>query len=65
MKIQKLENLASELVGDGKTPNLYFVSNKQGHIIAIFVHKEGARNYWVGGYRIEDRLDGEIWDGVS
>jgi hypothetical protein len=69
MKIEAMENLAKEMVGDGKTPNLYFVSvfekeNPRG-LILISRDFEAAYHVWVNlstriESTLEDRLTGVV-----
>ncbi len=44
-RFMALERLASEIIGDGKLPNLYFVT-VEGKVIMITQDFEGARKSW-------------------
>jgi len=61
--MKSLEALASEVVGDGKLPNLFFVTNSRGKVTAIIKSKVGAIDFAkaTGAYLVEDRLTGEVW----
>jgi hypothetical protein len=63
-----LDDLAVNLVGDGKEPNLYFVSvlNGEGSVIAILTDQNAAMTTALSlgedyPVLVEDRLNGEIW----
>jgi hypothetical protein len=58
----KLDVMAREMVGDGKNPNLYFVSDTS-HVLACFTRKQDAVDFamLVGADIVEDRLHGEVW----
>lgn len=64
-KINELNALATEMVGDGKKPNLYFVTNK-GNVATVTQHFEVAHREWskFASQRVEcaleDRLTGII-----
>ena len=66
-KIKQLQELATDMVGDGKTPNLFFVS-EQGVIITVTRDFEIAYEQWLSlasGYSrvecaLEDRRYGTI-----
>lgn len=64
-KTYNLENIARDLVGDGKTPNLFFVTDKAGLVRAILrtTKSEAIRVAGVvtGAYLLEDRKNGEVW----
>jgi len=57
-----LEILASDIIGDSKRPNIYFVS-KKAKVVAIFLDQEEAIEYAInnGATAVEDRLTGVIW----
>lgn len=63
--IKALQDLASEMVGDGQEPNMFFVS-KQGVVVMVVDDFYAARNYWHGllfenvECCVEDRLWGVI-----
>jgi hypothetical protein len=64
MRVEALERLASELVGDGELPNLYFVSDHEG-IILISQDFDIAHEAWQElpydkESSLEDRLSGVI-----
>lgn len=46
-KIKEFESMATNLIGDGKTPDLFFVS-EQGVIITISRSFDTAYNEWKG-----------------
>jgi hypothetical protein len=70
-----LDKMASEVVGDGKSPNLYFVTfvqfedrpvDESWGTIAVFSDPDMARDFAesLGNHRavlVEDRLNGEVW----
>lgn len=65
-RIVLLEALASERVGDGLLPNLYFVST-YGNIQMVTLDEHAARAYWLTLPReadpvLEDRLTGILAD---
>jgi hypothetical protein len=64
MRIAKLDELARELVGDGKRQNLYFVS-LAGNIVTVTTDFETAYGHWRAlpfdrESMIEDRRHGVI-----
>ena len=67
MRVKLLNDLARELVGDGKRPNLYFVTD-QGDTVLIASDLEIAREAWgklaarypLQECALEDRLYGVI-----
>jgi hypothetical protein len=64
-KIKELETLATELVGDGKTPNMFFVSGHDGVCILITPQFDIAYYQWESLPRdkertLEDRKTGVI-----
>jgi len=66
MRIALVEGLASQLVGDGQEPNVYFVSVK-GECELITIHGDVAYDYWLHLPRnvetsLEDRLTGTLAD---
>ena len=65
MKIKELEQLATKMVGDGKSPNVFFVG-RHGNIEAVLTHlgAEDAIAYarLVGATTVEDRKTGVVWD---
>jgi hypothetical protein len=59
--MKNLEQLATEMVGDGQEPNLYFVSSEH-RVEAVFVEKEKALKYFreESLHIVEDRLEGTV-----
>lgn len=55
--------MARDLVGDGKTPNLFFVTNARGNTKAILTKEDEAIDFAErhGYYLVEDRKHGEVW----
>ena len=66
-KIKELEQLASNMVCDGKTPNLYFVTN-QGVIIMITRNFSRAYNDWYMMAsqfpKVECALEDRLWGTI-
>ncbi len=65
-RIEALEAIARDVIGDGKRPNMFFVSVK-GNIQMITTEYAQAINYWRSLPRnmetcLEDRLTGVIAD---
>jgi uncharacterized protein YycO len=71
-KIQALENMACNMVGDGKTPSLFFVT-RDGVVVTVtrdfsiaYSHWNNIANYGGHTTSIEDRKNGVIcsyeWD---
>lgn len=65
MRNEILETIATDLIGDGNTPNLFFVSY-DAIISAVFVSAEHAQEYAeslgeYGSVLVEDRITGEVW----
>lgn len=64
-KIRRLEELASDLIGDEKDPNLFFVT-VEGAVVMITVDFKAAYEYWKFLSRanvetsLEDRKNGVI-----
>ena len=64
-KIKELDKLATEMVGDGKKPNVFFVTQK-GKVTTITRHFEVAHREWRNfatqrtESALEDRLTGTI-----
>lgn len=54
-RVKELETLATEMVGDGKKPNLFFVS-EQGNILLVTRIFQAAYDLW---YRVSLRVDVE------
>lgn len=66
-----LDKLAVKLVGDGKEPNLFFVSHvddegKQ-YVSAIFCEEDDAVGFADGSfaYVVEDRAEGVVWSSPA
>jgi hypothetical protein len=58
------EALATQYVGDGNTPNLYFVTDNTSNVLAVVTTTlEDAENVasTLGAYLVEDRLTGIVW----
>lgn len=55
--------MARDLVGDGKAPNLFFVTTARGKVTAVITSKAAAISFAeaTGGYLVEDRKQGEVW----
>lgn len=65
MKIESLEAIARDMVGDGKRPNVFFVSLEPLGIVMITRDFQAAYQYWKGLSRsaetsLEDRQTGVI-----
>ena len=65
--MKTLDALARDLVGDGKTPNLFFVTNRSGRVTAIITSKAAALEFAgaSGAYLVEDRMHGEVWGSLA
>lgn len=66
MKIKKLNELATEMVGDGKSPNIFFVT-KAGNVVMITTLLQNAYTCWLNmppgcESALEDRQYGTICD---
>ena len=64
MQIKQLNTLATEMVGDGQSPNLFFVSIK-GNIMLVTPEFDTAYDYWRFMPRdvetaLEDRQNGVL-----
>jgi hypothetical protein len=46
MKIKQLNELASTMVGDGDSPDVFFVTDKNGDVAMITVDFERAYSFW-------------------
>ena len=46
MKVKAMERYATERVGDGKTPNLYFVSEEGMGVVLISRFFDTAYSFW-------------------
>lgn len=65
MRIKQLETLASNVIGDGKSPNLYFVSEFSKGVVMVSRDFDAAYSYWKSLPRtietsLEDRKIGVI-----
>ncbi len=65
-RLQALESLASKLIGDGKSPNVFFVT-VEGRVVSITQDLEVAKRAWEGfaasmniETSVEDRLVGVL-----
>ena len=58
-----LETMARHLVGDGGSPNMFFVTTSDDKVTAVFTDLARAKQYaeTFGLWRIEDRQTGEVW----
>ncbi len=65
MKINQLNSLAYDMVGDGQTPNVFFVTLK-GDVVLVTVDVAQAYGYWRGLANarkecgLEDRMIGTV-----
>ena len=57
-----LETMARHLVGDGGSPNMFFVTTSDDKVTAVFTDLARAKQYaeTFGLWRIEDRQTGEV-----
>lgn len=68
---QRLNNLARDLVGDGNSPNVFFVTNTaSGDVVAIFVTEEYEEPIRFADSHteplvVEDRLTGVVHDNPA
>jgi len=60
-KINELEALASNLIGDGQSPNLYFVTDR-GVVVTVTRSFEVAREEWKQLSRRSPRLECALED---
>jgi hypothetical protein len=66
MKIKELNELARNIVGDGKTPNIFFVSNSDGHVLLISPHFPTAYKYWQElPHNAERTLEDRLWGTIA
>jgi hypothetical protein len=59
-----LEDMARDMVGDGKSPNLFFSTDNKGKVLAIVAgtKTDGIKvGKALGAYLVEDRKTGEVW----
>jgi len=61
--MQPLDIMARDLVGDGKSPNLFFVTTSVGKVMAVILNKSAAIEFAIAehAYLVEDRIHGEVW----
>ena len=65
-RIERLEKMASDLIGDGKSPNLFFVT-QGGNVILVTQRKDFAVSAWeaIATLReesaVEDRKTGVLY----
>lgn len=67
MKIETLEAIPRKMVGDGKAPNVYFVSTLKDGVILITRDFQAAYDYWRNLPKavhpiLEDRQTGVLGD---
>jgi hypothetical protein len=63
-KTYNLQDLARDMVGDSKSPNLWFLTDSAGKVMAIIsTSKTDALRVAnsIGAYLVEDRKHGEVW----
>jgi hypothetical protein len=62
-RVKHLEDMARDMVGDNKAPNLFFVTNEAGNVIAVITDITDAIEFakTTGAYLVEDRKSGEVW----
>jgi hypothetical protein len=66
--VKELEALARTMVGDDKSPNVYFVTDRTGKVIAIFTDWDDAEKYATSSFSgnalfmVEDRMTGIVLD---
>jgi hypothetical protein len=58
-----LDAMAAAMVGDGRRPNLFFVSDRKHGVCAVFAEEAEALQHAraFGYFLVEDRLCGEFW----
>lgn len=62
------QEMARQLVGDGKMPNVFFVTDNQGVVLAVVTTNRGDATQTavaIGGYLVEDRLEGCVWGNAE
>lgn len=64
MKVKALERYASEKVGDGKSPNLYFVSEQGMGVVLVTRFFDVAYDYWTKLSRVKFTSLEDRWFGV-
>lgn len=63
-KTYNLEDMARDMVGDGKSPNMFFATNSEGKVLAIVAgtKTDGIKvGKALGAYLVEDRKNGVVW----
>lgn len=61
-KIKALEKLASKMIGDGKYPHLFFVSQGAKGVILVSRSFQIAYKTWKSlDHKTEDMLEGRCW----
>lgn len=58
------EQLASEIVSDGETPNVYFLTDNTGRVLALVTTTQADAvrvAEAIGAYLVEDRMTGVVW----
>lgn len=64
-KTYNLKGMARDMVGDGKSPNMFFLTDPKGEVLAVLktTKSEAIRIAGVvnGAYLLEDRKHGEVW----
>jgi len=63
--LEELEDLARQLVGDQGAPNVFFVTDKRGTVVAVILEEEAALRFAQrnGSAAVEDRSTGVVWEG--
>lgn len=60
-----LEEMARQLVGDGGSPNVFFVTNREAKVLALVMTTEDEAIEVAlsvsGAYQVEDRQSGVLW----
>lgn len=62
------EQLATQYVGDGNQPNLYFVTEYSGKVLAVVTttYNDAATvAESIGAYLVEDRNTGIVWTSAA
>lgn len=60
-KIRPLEELARSVIGDGKTPNLYFVTDR-GVVVTVTRSAEAAYRHWRELAKRSPRVESAVED---
>lgn len=70
-RIEPLEKLATKMVGDGGSPNLYFITKydeEHGACVGVARSLEiakGITGHYEGPVMIEDRQQGVVWENLE